>query len=130
MILISIGGRLRREQSRFLQIALSGLGLYYAPFLTIRAMLELRASYNEVIAKVGVEHGIEVIDLEATVHSNRATYRDGVHLSAQGGKLLASRLCDVLSRHELVFISNREVPSNSKERGYSILERLPFASRN
>ena len=112
VILISIGGRLRREQSRFLQIALSGLDLYYAPFLTIRAMLELRASYNEVIAKVGVEHGIEVIDLEATVPFNRATYRDGIHISAEGGKLLASRLCDVLSRRELVSISNREVPSN------------------
>jgi len=89
LVFVTLCSRLRAGQSLFERLRGAETSVYFAPYLHIDSVVELHDAYNKVIRKVARRFDAPVIDVEATIPTQRKYFYDSMHLRKLGGQLLA-----------------------------------------
>lgn len=92
--------RLRRDQS--VEVAREGAvsALYYMPYMSIEALLDGYAAYNDRIRAVATTEGALLVDGELDVPGDAAHFHDSVHFTVAGNEWMAERVVNALVASE------------------------------
>ncbi len=88
--------KLRREQTLEEQVKAANTALYYMPYMSIEGLLDGYEEYNRVIKEVARETGALLIEDEMSIPGNDSYFKDSVHFTDIGSKLMAERVSDAL----------------------------------
>ena len=102
VVLINADGALRSGQSRWCQLWAAGSYLYYMPYLTIPAMLQLQGAYQRAVRDVVDRTGCGFVDCADTPPADRVHFADSSHYRDAGSRLVASVVSGALITQELL----------------------------
>jgi lysophospholipase L1-like esterase len=88
--------KIRREQAYEEQLQNANTALYYMPYMSIEGLLNGYEEYNRIIREVAKETGAMIIEGEMSIPGNDIYFRDSIHFTDSGSKLMAKRVSDAL----------------------------------
>ena len=92
----------RRDQDRDTQIANADVAFYYMPWMSIDGLLDAMDVYNEAIIDYGRRAGVPVVDDRAVVPPTARHFVDCMHMTDEGGRIMARRFAEFLETHDLL----------------------------
>jgi lysophospholipase L1-like esterase len=88
--------KVRPDQPLEVQHANANTHHYYMPHLSVAAVLEVYAAYNNVIRAVARNRRILLIEGEQLIPGDDRHFRDSVHFSDEGSRAMAARVAAAL----------------------------------
>jgi lysophospholipase L1-like esterase len=89
--------KIRRGQPDEEKLRNANTALYYMPYMSTSGLLDAYEEYNRVIRDVAKETGAILIDNELVIPGDDEHFRDSIHLSDQGSRMMAQRVVDSLA---------------------------------
>lgn len=95
-VLVTVTGRIRRDQSAAEQIRAAGTQLYYNPYTSIPTLLEARDAYNASIRTTAQATGAALVAAQDQIPGDAVHFVDSMHFSAAGSAAMARRVADAM----------------------------------
>ena len=100
--LVTITGRIRREQSRDDQVKAAATQLFYNQFTTIPDLLDARDAYNGTINTLAKDTGTVLIAGEGEIPADAHHFSDSMHFAPAGSARMGHRVGRVLLESRLI----------------------------
>lgn len=97
VVLVTYPYKARRNQSAREQLDNCSTTILYAPWLSVKDILNGYDEYNRVVQEVGREKGVLVVDPRDSIPGDDAHFFDSVHYKDAGSELLAKKVSDDLA---------------------------------
>ncbi|MDP6516143.1 MAG: hypothetical protein QF926_05910 [Alphaproteobacteria bacterium] len=102
VVFVNADGALRSGQSRWRQRWAAASYLFYMPYLTIPAILELQGAYQKATRDVAARTGCALIEITDTIPADRAHFADSSHYRDPGSHLAAAVIGEAMIASDLL----------------------------
>jgi hypothetical protein len=96
-VLVTITGRIRKEQTAEEKLIAAQTALFYNPFTSIEDLLAGRSAYNRRIVQVAEQSQILLVQGENTIPADERHFQDSMHFTKIGSALQGSRVASGIS---------------------------------
>jgi acyl carrier protein len=98
VVLFTRESRIQRCQGKLAQIWASGSRLFYQPYMSIAALLDVKDEFNRVYREVATQTGALLVDLAGVLPPTKAYFEDSSHFTPEANRIIGGRvgraLCD------------------------------------
>ncbi|HEY2865246.1 MAG TPA: AMP-binding protein [Casimicrobiaceae bacterium] len=98
VVLFTRESRIQRCQGKVAQIWASGSRLFYQPYMSIPALLDVKDEFNRVYREVAAQTGALLVDLAGALPPTRVYFEDSSHFTPKANRIIGERvgraLCD------------------------------------
>jgi len=92
VVLVTRESKIQRGQGRLKQIWSSGSRLFYQPYMSIAALLDMKDEFNRVYREVAGETGALFVDLAGAVPPTKAYFEDSSHCTPRANRIIGERV--------------------------------------
>jgi acyl-CoA synthetase (AMP-forming)/AMP-acid ligase II/acyl carrier protein len=97
VVLLTRESRIRRGQSKLRQIWQAGSRLFYQPYMSISAILDVADEFNRLYREVASRSGAVIGDVVGILPASVEYYRDSSHLTAKASRLIGIKLAHAVT---------------------------------
>ena len=92
VVLLTRESKIQRGQGRLAQIASSGSRLFYQPYMSISALLDVKDEFNRVYREVAASTGALLVDIVGTLPPTKAYFEDSSHCTPEANRIIGERV--------------------------------------
>jgi acyl-CoA synthetase (AMP-forming)/AMP-acid ligase II len=96
VVLLTREYRIRRSQGRLAQIWSAGSRLFYEPYMSVRAFLDVNDEFNRVYREVAAQTGALLVDIEGLLPPTKEYFEDSSHCTHHANEIIGARVGRVL----------------------------------
>ena len=97
VVMLTRESKIQRSQTKVAQIWSAGSRLYYEPYMSMGAFLDVKDEFNRVHRDVAARTGATLVDLAGTVPPTAKYFEDTSHFTPEGNRLIGERVGRALS---------------------------------
>ena len=97
VVLLTRESKIQRRQGRLRQIWSAGSRLYYEPYMSISAILDVKDEFNRVCREVARLTGAILVDVVDTLPPTRRYFEDSSHCTPEANRIIGERVGRTLS---------------------------------
>ena len=88
VVLLTRESKIRRDQSKLRQILAAGSRLYYQPYMSMSALLDVKDEFNRVCREVAAQTGAVLVELADAMPATREYFEDSSHCTPAANRLI------------------------------------------
>ena len=92
VVLLTREYRIRRSQGRLAQIWSSGSRLFYEPYMSVGAFMDVNDEFNRVYREVAAETGALLVDIAGMLPPTKDYFEDSSHLTPLANEIIGERV--------------------------------------
>jgi hypothetical protein len=92
VVLLTREYRIRRSQGRLAQIWSAGSRLFYEPYMSIGAFMDVNEEFNRVYREVAAETGALLVDIAGMLAPTKDYFEDSSHLTPLANEIIGERV--------------------------------------
>jgi hypothetical protein len=92
VVLLTREYRIRRSQGRLMQISSAGSRLFYEPYMSVGAFLDVNDEFNRVYREVAAETGALLVDIVGLLPPTSEYFEDSSHCTPLANAVLGERV--------------------------------------
>jgi len=96
VVLLTRESRIQRNSGRLAQIRSSGSRLFYQPYMSIAALLDVKDEFNRVYREVASQTGALLVDVVGALPPTHAYFEDSSHLTPLANRIVGERVARAL----------------------------------
>lgn len=97
VVLLTRGSKIQRTQRKLAQIWSAGSRLYYEPYMSISAFIDVKDEFNRVLREVAAQTGAVLVDAMETLPPTKTYFEDSSHCTPEGNMIIGERVGRTLS---------------------------------
>lgn len=115
VVLLTRESKMQRSQTKLAQIWSAGSRLYYEPYMSMSALIDVKDEFNRVYREVAAQTGAVLVDLVGTLPPTRRYFEDTSHCTPEANRLIGERVGRALSESAQFrqLLRNRSRPDQS-----------------
>jgi hypothetical protein len=87
-VLLTRESKIRRDEPRLRQIWAAGSRLYYQPYMSMSALLDVKDEFNRVCREVAAQTGAVLVELADALPATREYFEDSSHCTPAANRLI------------------------------------------
>jgi hypothetical protein len=92
VVLLTREYRIRRSQGRLAQIGASGSRLFYEPYMSVGAFIDVNEEFNRVYRQVAAETGALLVDIAGMLPPTKEYFEDSSHCTPLANGMIGERV--------------------------------------
>ena len=88
VVLLTRESKIRRDQPRLRQIWAAGSRLYYQPYMSMSALLDVKDEFNRVCREIAAQTGAVLVELADALPATREYFEDSSHCTPAANRLI------------------------------------------
>jgi hypothetical protein len=92
VVLLTRESKIQRSQGRLMQVLSSGSRLFYQPYMSIPALLDVKDEFSRVCREVAAQTGALLVDLVGTLPPTRTYFEDSSHFTPTANRIIGERV--------------------------------------
>ncbi|MEP6997379.1 MAG: AMP-binding protein, partial [Betaproteobacteria bacterium] len=100
VVLLTRESKIQRCQGKLSQIWSSGSRLFYQPYMSIPALLDVKDEFNRVYREVAAQTGASLVDLTGILAPTKAYFEDSSHFTPKANRIIGERVGRALCENE------------------------------
>jgi len=88
VVLLTRESKIRRDQPRLQQIWAAGSRLYYQPYMSMSALLDVKDEFNRVCREIAAQTGAVLVELADALPATREYFEDSSHCTPAANRLI------------------------------------------
>ncbi len=97
VVLLTREYRIRRSQGRLARIWSAGSRLFYEPYMSVGAFVDVNEEFNRVYREVAAETGALLVDIAGMLHPTKDYFEDSSHCTPLANEVIGKRVGRALS---------------------------------
>jgi acyl-CoA synthetase (AMP-forming)/AMP-acid ligase II/acyl carrier protein len=97
VVLLTRETKIQRSQKKLARIWSAGSRLYYEPYMSIPALIDVKDESNRVYREVAAQTGAVLVDLAGTLPPTKKYFEDSSHCTPEANRLIGERVGRALS---------------------------------
>ncbi len=97
VVLLTRAYRIRRSQGRVAQIRASGSRLFYEPYMSVAALLDVNDEFNRVYREVAAQTGALLVDVAGMLPPTKDYFEDSSHCTPLANARIGERVAGALA---------------------------------